>query len=243
MDLSTVKQDVLAGRARITEAVADVPAERHAVQLAGRAAPVPRVVVRPDTPSPVQHSKPRLGIQLHARPAQLNPAGGPHTVDLLVVVEMPALFKRRRDDHALRRLVREGDHALDGILPAEFVHVERQLARPVVIVVKRQRIAAARDLAGPGGARLREGRLPHRQQPHRAFRDLPAMIEIQVGNRVQAHIAVVGNRQRETDMPVGHEIIVPFLDPHPARPDVRPVIVPEQAARPARLGQIPLAVQ
>ena len=54
---------------------------------------------------------------------------------------MAGLIEGRGDNHALVRLVGEFDDALDGLLVQEFVHVEREHPRPV-LVIKGECIAA-----------------------------------------------------------------------------------------------------
>ena len=141
MDFSVVEQHVLRRGAGVAEAVADAPAEGCAIQLTGGAAPVPRVVIRPHAAAPVEHSEEFVLRQLVPAAAQLDPALGAHTVDLLVVIEMSGLVKGRGDDHALGRLVGELDNALDRLLVQKFVHVEREHPRPV-LVIEGQGIAA-----------------------------------------------------------------------------------------------------
>ena len=108
----------------IAEAVAEVPAERRAVQKSGRARPVPRVVIRPDAASPVEDGKKFVRRQLEPLCTKLHPAGRAQAVDLLIVVKMAGLVEGRGNDDALNRLVRQRDDALDRDISAEVVHVK-----------------------------------------------------------------------------------------------------------------------
>ena len=54
---------------------------------------------------------------------------------------MAGLIEGRGDNHALVRLVCEFDNALNRFLAQEFVHVEREHPRPV-LVIKGECIAA-----------------------------------------------------------------------------------------------------
>ena len=136
---------------------------------------------------------------------------------------MLRLVKRRGDDHALLRRVRQGDNALDHVSVQEVFHVEAQPAR-AVLMIKRQRIAAARDLAHALGGAFRQTGLSERQQAHRAFCPLPLPVKIEEGDRVEAHIAVVRDGERQTDVTVGDKIVVPLLDAELSGADVRAAV-------------------
>ena len=141
VNLPVVEQHVLRRGAGVAEAIADVPAEGDTVEFARGASPVPGVVIRPHAASPVEYREKFILCQFIPAAAQFDPAFGAHAVDLLVVVEMAGLIEGRGDNHALVRLVGELDDALDGLLVQEFVHVEREHPRPV-LVIKGECIAA-----------------------------------------------------------------------------------------------------
>ena len=226
----------------IAEAVAEVPAERRAVQKPGRARPVPHVVIRPDAASPVEDGKKFVRHQLEPLCTKLHPAGRAQAVDLLVVVKMPGLFKRRCNHEALVRLIREGNDALDGVFAAEPVHVKRQPAR-AVFVIERQRISGRGNFARTQHRRLRQPRLSHRKRAHGAFGNLPSLVEVQKRDRIQSHVAVVGNREGNADVPVSHKIVVPLLDARFRRADLGPAVDWQQASCPAGLAQIAARVE
>ena len=94
------------------------------------------------------------------------------------------------------------------------------------------------DLACAVGRRLRQVRFAQRQGAHAARGLLPALIEVQKGDGVEAHVAVVRDGEREADMAVGDEIVVPFLDAHGAGLDIRAAVDGQERAGPAGLEQI-----
>src|SRR5699024_10276395 len=88
-------------------------------------------------------------------PAGENAAGGAHTVDLLVIVEVGLLFEGRAHDDALRRLVREQDAPVDGPAAGEVLHAEGQQP-PLRRVEEGDGVAAAGDGDVPARAALRQ---------------------------------------------------------------------------------------
>ena len=180
---SIIEQRVLRRGGRIAEAIAEVPAERHTVQFPRRARPVPRVVVGPHAAAPIQDGKEPVRGQLEFFSAKLDPAGRAQAVDLLVVVKMAGLVEGRGNDDALNRLVRQGKNALNRVLAAEVVHVKGQLPR-AVLMVKGQSVAGRGNFARAKPGAFGKMRLSHRKQPHGAFRDLEAFVEVQKRNRV-----------------------------------------------------------
>ena len=166
----------------------------------------------------------------------------PHTVDLLVVVEVAGLVKGRADDHGLLRLLRQQQVALDGVPVQEVLHAEGQLpAAGDMAEHQRMALAAAGGISGGGG--LRQARPAHGKGPHGAAGHLPPLIKLQKGDGVQPHVAVVGNGQRHGKMVVGHKVVVPLLDAGGRSLDVRPAIDGQQALGVARLPEIALFVQ
>ena len=91
---------------------------------------------------------------------------------------MAGLVEGRGNDVALNRLVRQRDDALDRVFSAEALHVKGQLAR-AVLMVKGQSVAGCGDLARAKPGALGKMRLSHRKQPHGAFCDLEALVEVQ----------------------------------------------------------------
>ena len=239
---AAVKQHILAGGRGISEAIADVPAEGNAIHLPGGAAPVPCVVICPHAPSPVQHAEGVGGVKGVCLPPDTHRPGSPHTVDLLVVVEVAGLVKGRADDHGLLRLLRQQQVALDGVPVQEVLHAEGQLpAAGDMAEHQRMALATAGGVSGGGG--LRQAGAAHREHAHGAFRLFPPLVKVQERDGVQPHVAVVGNGQRHGEMVVGRQIVIPFLDAGLPGPDVGAAVDGQDPLGVARLPQAALVIE
>lgn len=157
MGLALVEKHIFCVGAGVAEAVADVEAEGLAVRKARGGAPVPSVVVRPHAPAPVQHAEGSRGVKGICLRAQRHGSGGAHTVDLLVVVEMPRLWEGRTDDHGLLRLVGERHVHVDGVPAPEVVHVGGESAA-AFLYRKLQLVPLALDGGGGGQAGFAHGK-------------------------------------------------------------------------------------
>ena len=239
-----MEEGVLRGGGGVPEAIAQVEAEGHAVQSPGGAGPVPGVVIGPDAPAPVQHGEGVRGVEAPGLVPQGDAALRPEAVDLLVVVEMPGLFKGRGDDDAVLWLLRQADLAPEGLAAPEVLHVEGQ--EPLVLLRPEEEAEAppgeARD--APGGG-LRQAGLPQGQDGHGAFRDLPGVVprEGEEGGGAEAHVAVVRHGESQGDPAVGDAVVVPLLDAKGAGLHGGPAVVPEEGPGPAGLRQAAVALQ
>ena len=98
MGVAVVKEHVLGGGGGVAEAVADIPAEGHAVYMVGGGAPVPGVVIGPDTPAPVQNGEALRWVEHIGAAAIIDLPAGAHTVDLLVEIKMARPVEGGADD-------------------------------------------------------------------------------------------------------------------------------------------------
>ena len=243
MGLAPVEQHILAGGGGIAEAIADVEAEIHTTHQTGGAAPVPGVVIGPHATAPVQNAEAVLGGEGVAVRANGHGAVGPHTVDLLVVVEVGFLFKGGADDHGFFRLPQQRYLDVNWLLAPEIIHVGRQ--DPLAPGHHEfHGIAGAADLGNTGAGAFGQAGLAHGEDPHGAFGDLPGgALERQEGDGVQTHVAVVGDGQGDAVAVVAHIIVIPFLQPCPAALDLGPVIDGQQPLGVAGFGQVAFFVQ
>lgn len=124
----------------------------------------------------------------------------------------------------------------------EVLHFEQQ--QPALGRVAEGQLVA---LAGDGHVpRLRAlGQFPpaHGEGAHGRERLLPVVLKVQEGYAVHAHVAVVGNRERQGIAAVVHKVVVPFLYPVGRGLDVRAAVDGQEPFGVARLGYVPAAVQ
>ena len=155
---------------------------------------------------------------------------------------MAPLAEGRADDHALGRLVRQEDAPLDGAAAGEALHPEDE--QPALTRVAESQLVA---LAGHRNvARARAlGHFPaaHREGAHRRERLLPVVLEVEEGDGVHAHVAVVRHGQRDRAAAVVDEVVVPFLDAVGRGLHVRAAVDRQQTFRKAGLGYVAAAVE
>ena len=94
-----------------------------------------------------------------------------------------------------------------------------------------------------GHARLRQVLFAERHKGHRAFRDLPVLLEIEQAHGVQSHIAVIRHGERESEFAVIDEIIIPFLDAQGRDLHVRTAVFLHKRAGKAGAGEIAFFVE
>ena len=239
-----VKEHVLARGARVAEAVADVEAEALPVDEPGGAAPVPRVFVRPHAAPPVEHGEAVRRVEGVGAVvvAVGHRALGTHTVDLLIVVEVLVLVKGRGDDHGLRRDVRERDLRVQRALGAKVFHLRDEHAA-VSLILEENAVVPAGAAHVAGLAALGQADAAVGEGAHRAFRDLPALVEIDEGDGVEPHVAVVRDGQGEGKVAVVDAVVVPLLDAHFAGLDVAAAIDGQQGLGVAGFGQAAARVE
>ena len=104
-------------------------------------------------------------------------------------------------------------------------------------------VAARGGVHIAGHARLRQVLFAERQEGHRAFRDLPALLKIEQTHGVQSHIAVIRHGERESEFAVVDEIIIPFLDAQRRDLHVRAAVFLHERAGKAGAGEIALFVE
>ena len=155
---------------------------------------------------------------------------------------MSGLGEGRADDHALLRLVREAEAAVNGRTVQKILHM--QVQHPVrAIVAEGQVIALAGDGHIPGFGRLRQAGLAQGKGAHGALGLLPALVKVQQGDGVQAHVAVVGNGQGHGEMAVINKVIVPLLDAQRPGLDIPAAIDRQELFAVTGLAQVALFVQ
>ena len=124
---------------------------------------------------------------------------------------MPGLVKGGADDHALLRLVREADAAVDGRTILEILHVEVQ--HPVCpLVAEGQVIALAGDGHISGSRGFRQTGLAQRKDAHGAFGHLPPLLQLQERDGIQPHVAVVVDGQGHSKAAIINKVVIPLLD-------------------------------
>ena len=239
-----VKEHVLARGARVAEAVADVEAELLPVHEAGGAAPVPRVFVRPHAAAPVEHGEAvrRVKGVRAVVVAVGHGALGAHAVDLLVVVEVLVLVKRRGDDHGFGRDVRERHLRVQRALGAEVFHLRDEHAA-VSLVLEQDAVVPPGAVHIALLAALGQADLAVGEGLHRAFRDLPPLVEVEQGDGVEPHVAVVRNGQGQGEVAVVDAVVVPFLDAQLGGLNVAAAVDGQQGLRVAGLGQVAARVE
>ena len=240
---AVVEKYVLTRGGGVAEAVADVPPERHAADMVGRAAPVPRVVISPHAAPPVEHGKAVRGVKFIKPRAVLHAALGAHTVYLLIIVEVTGLVERRADDHAVLRLVKKLNTRQQRALGTEIVHARGQHAPPAAVIFIADGVAFAAVAHIAVLRRFRHADGAERHERHRAFRDLPPLGKIEQGDRVQPHVAVVVHREGEGVAPVVDEIVIPFLYASFRSFHRLAAVNGEKRARPAGFGEVALRVE
>ena len=154
---------------------------------------------------------------------------------------MAGLIKGRGDDERILRAFGELDARGEGAL-AELVHIRDEDAL-LPLVDEVDTVAARGGVHVAGDARFRQVLFAERQEGHRAFRDLPALFEIEKAHRVQPHIAVVRHGERESEFAVVDKIIIPFLDAQGRDLHVRAAVFLHERAGKAGAGEIALFVE
>ena len=239
-----VKEHILARGARVAEAVADVEAETLPVHEPGGAAPVPRVFVRPHAAPPVEHGEAVRRVKGVGAVvvAVGHRALGAHAVDLLVEVEVFVLVKGRGDDHGLGRDVRERHLRVQRSLGTEVVHLCDEYAL-VALVFEQDAVVLAGAAHIAVLAALGQTDLTVGEGAHRAFRDLPPLVEVEQGDGVEPHVAVVRDGQGEGKVPVVDAVVVPLLDAHFAGLDVAAAVDGQQSLGVAGFCQVAARVE
>ena len=239
-----VKEHVLARGARVTEAVADVEAEFLPVHETRGAAPVPRVFVRPHAAAPVEHGEAVRRVEgiCAVVVAVGHGALGAHAVDLLVVVKVLVFVKRRGDDHGLGRDVRERHLRVQRALGAEVFHLRDEHAA-VSLIFKQDAVVPPGAVHIAGLAALGQADAAVGEGLHRAFRDLPPLVEVEQGDGVEPHVAVVRDGQGQGKVAVVDAVVVPFLDAQLVGFDVIPAVDGQQGLCVAGLCQVAARVE
>ena len=240
MSLAAVKKHIFRGGGGVAEAVADVPAERHAVHLSRGAAPVPGVVVCPHATTPVQHGKAFRRVKNIGFAAVGKAAVGSQAVNLLVKIEVPGLAEGGADDHALLRLVKKLHSAVQSAQRAEFIHVHGEHSAPQAIVFEIKRPALSAVVSVADGGRFRQTYPAQGHKAHGAGGYLPALVEIQHGDRIKAHVAVIVHSESQSEATIIDEVVIPFLYPQRACLYGGPAVNGQKLFCIARLGQIAL---
>ena len=154
---------------------------------------------------------------------------------------MAGLIKGRGDDERVLRAFGQLDACGERAF-AEFVHIRNEDAL-LSLVDEVETVAARGGVYVAGHARLRQMLFPERQKRHRAFRDLPALLEIEKAHGVKPHVAVVRHGERQSEAAVVNEIVVPFLDAQRRHLHVRAAVVLHQRTGKAGPGQIALGIE
>ena len=167
---------------------------------------------------------------------------GAHAVDLLVEVEVLVLVKGRGDDHGLGRDVRERHLRVQRALGAEVFHLRDEHAL-VALVLEEDAVVPPGAVHIAGLAALGQTDLAVGEGAHRAFRDLPPLVEVEQGDGVEPHVAVVRDGQGEGKVPVVDAVVVPLLDAHFAGLDVAAAVDGQQGFCVAGLCQVSARVE
>ena len=200
-------------------------------------------MIGPHTAPPVQNAERILGRECESFLSQLYGAGGPHTVDFLVVVEMTALFKWSADDNGFVRLPGQYDINVDCLAILEVFHMCSQFSLPVTDI-KGQSIVFSGDFADTGYGGTGEVGFSHGENSHGTLGDLPGGIaEPEERDGVQTHIAVVGNGQRDAESVISNIVVVPFFQTGETAFDLFAVINRKQTLGVTGFRQISLWVQ
>ena len=222
---AVIEQHVFAGGAGVSEAVADIEAEGHALRKARGGTPVPGIVIRPHAATPIQHGE-GMGGRKQVFPVPMHGlALRPQAVDLLIIIERLGMARKGRgDDHGI--LWRAGQRHVEqqglAVSVGKAIHVAVQAAL-LSVVFKGEGVALAGYADIPhhaGGGQL----APAEGRQDAGPGGLAVIVKIQEGHAVHVQIAVVGNGQGQ-GVPVRHDaVIIPFLDAH-GRGFHRPTIV------------------
>ena len=114
---------------------------------------------------------------------------------------------------------------------------------PLSLMLEQQAVAPP----GPGAAAperaLGQPCPAQRHEPHGAAGHLPSLPEVNQGDGVHPHVAVVRNGEGQGALAVHHQIAVPLLQTERDAPHLGAVVHRQQPPGPPRLGQLPLLVQ
>ena len=123
VDPSAIEQHVFRRGPGIAEAIADVEPKGYAADIRVAGAPEPCIVIGPYTAAPVQRPEISDGIKSVAVTVKCHISRGAHTVDLLIVVEMPGLVPGRRDHHGIHFRLFQYDVAVKGLSLTETIEM------------------------------------------------------------------------------------------------------------------------
>ena len=241
---AVVKQHIFAGSAGIPKAVADIKAEGAAVYQAVAAAPVPGVFIGPDAAAPVQCGEGLGRVKLDNLPIPFHPAGGPHTVDLLVVIKGLFIFgKGGHNHHGILRRVGQGEFRRDRLAVQKIFDPGRQAAGAV-----RQHLKAEIGVLAPrgdvsGGTAGREPRFAAGEGEDDIDGAFPRPRKIQQRKAQKAHVAVVVNGQGDAPAVVHDQVVIPLLDAVGGGADGPAVVLLNETAGKAGFAQLALLVQ
>ena len=155
---------------------------------------------------------------------------------------MLVLVKGRGNDHGLGRDVRERHLRVQRALGAEVIHLRDEHAL-VALVFEQDAVVLAGAAHITVLAALGQTDLAVGEGLHRAFRDLPPLVEVEQGDGVEPHVAVVRDGQGEGKVPVVDAVVVPLLDAHFAGLDVAAAVDGQQGLGVAGFCQISARVE
>ena len=199
-------------------------------------------MVGPSPPAPVRHGEGVGGVQHILILTYRHLTLGPEAVNLLVEVEMSRFVKWGADHHGLLRLLCQLHIGIQALPAPKAVHVGVE-SPPLLLPAEKQRVAPS----GGGAVPLRCGGghpgPAQGHQTHRALRDLSVLPKIHQGDGVQTHIAVVRDGQRQGELTVHHQVVVPLLDPHGGDLNLISAVNRQKPLGIPRLPEVPLLVQ
>lgn len=241
--LAVHKEHVLAGTARVAEAVADIEAHDMLCDRALRRAPVPGVFICPDAAPPVEQTEGLFRFKEISFAAVQNLALGAHTDDLLIVIERGLFFRERgRNDHGILRLVREQQIAGKGQAIREAVDARDQMPLAVFVRIGKgralERLVDIALFGGRGEARPAEGKPEHGGNGR-----FLAVFKVEEACGDQPHIGIVCDGQRNAEAVVVNQVVIPFLDAALACANRFAVIGFDKARRVACFTEMPRRIE
>ena len=246
MGFAVIEKHVFARCRGVAEAVADIEAEAASIVKDHlTAAPIPCIVIGPDSSAPVKRCKRAvLLIEFPSNISEGHCARCSHAVDFLIIIKMLILVKRRGDSHTLLGNICQRNIKAQELARVAVIAV-CAIETACFTVVFKSHVTCADGcvniaLLACGG----QIHFAHRESSDLTVVHLKRLVaEAQQRNAQAAYIAAVGNCKTKAAVLIADIIVVPLLDSEFGSFNIISAVIPVKLLRKARLCNIAVGVQ